>query len=90
MLLGAGHGYTFPVLLSLVVTRSPTHERGAATAFFMALDWLSLLVAGPTVGYAIERVGYGPSFLFVGLTVVAGSGLFYVVDRHRGTTVVPG
>jgi MFS family permease len=90
LLLGAGHGYAFPVLLSLVVTRSPIHERGAATSFFMALDWLSLLVAGPTVGYAIERIGYGQSFLFVGLTVAAGMGLFYVVDRHGGSTVIPG
>jgi len=83
LLLGAGHGYAFPVLLSLVVTRSPTRERGAATAFFMALDWLSLLLAGPIVGFAIERIGYGQSFLGVGLTVAMGTAVFYVLD-HRG------
>ena len=84
LLLGAGHGYTFPVLLSLVVTRSATQERGAATAFFMALDWISLLLAGPMVGYAIERVGYGQSFMGVGLTVATGTGMFYVLDHRRG------
>ena len=85
-LLGAGHGYAFPVLLSLVVTRSPDRERGAATAFFMALDWLSLLLAGPIVGYAIERIGYGQSFLGVGLTIALGTGVFYVLDHRRGSS----
>ena len=85
-LLGAGHGYTFPVLLSLVVTRSPDRERGAATAFFMALDWLSLLLAGPVVGYAIERIGYGRSFLGVGLTVALGTAVFHVLDHRRGSS----
>jgi len=84
-LFGAGHGYTFPVLLSLVVTRSPARERGAATAFFMALDWLGLLLAGPVVGYVIERTGYGRSFMAVGLTVAVGTGVFYVLDRGRGS-----
>jgi MFS family permease len=84
LLFGTGHGYTFPVLLSLVVTRSPARERGAATAFFMALDWLGLLVAGPVVGYTIEQMGYGRSFLGVGLAVGFGTGMFYLLDRGRG------
>jgi len=83
LLLGAGHGYAFPVLLSLVVARSRTQERGAATAFFMALDWLSLLLAGPMVGYAIERMGYEHSFLGVGLTVAMGTAVFYALDSPR-------
>ena len=89
LLFGAGHGYTFPVLLSLVVTRSPARERGAATAFFMALDWLGLLLAGPVVGYVIERTGYGRSFMAVGLTVAVGTGVFYVLDRGRGSPHTP-
>jgi MFS family permease len=85
LLLGAGHGYAFPVLLSLVVARSRTQERGAATAFFMALDWFSLLLAGPMVGYAIEQIGYGQSFLGVGLVVALGTGVFYVLDHQTGS-----
>jgi MFS family permease len=85
VLLGAGHGYAFPVLLSLVVARSQIHERGSATAFFMALDWLSLLIAAPVVGYAIERTGYEQSFLGVGLAVALGTGGFYALDRPRGS-----
>ena len=81
LLCGAGHGYTFPVLLSLVVVRARPHERGAATAFFTALDWLGLLLAGPVVGYVIERTGYGMSFMGLALLLAMGIGVFYGLDR---------
>jgi MFS family permease len=84
LLCGAGHGYTFPVLISLVVARARPQERGAATAFFMALDWTALLLAGPTVGYVIERWGYGTAFIGHAFLLVIGIGLFYGLDRHRG------
>jgi MFS family permease len=83
LLCGAGHGYTFPVLLSLVVARARPQERGAATAFFTALDWLGLLIAGPVVGYAIERAGYGTAFIGLALLLAIGIGLFYGLDRAR-------
>jgi MFS family permease len=81
LLCGAGHGYTFPVLLSLVVARAGPQERGAATAFFSALDWLGLLLAGPVVGYIIEHAGYGRSFMNLAFLLVVGVGGFYALDR---------
>ena len=86
LLCGAGHGYTFPVLLSLVVARARVQERGAATAFFVALDWMALLLAGPVVGYVIEQWGYSTAFVSHAILLVMGIGLFYGLDRHR----VPG
>ena len=86
LLCGAGHGYTFPVLFSLVVERARPQERGAAAAFFTMLDWLSLLVAGPVVGYSIERNGYALSFLSLALVVSVGMAGFYALDRRRPTT----
>ena len=83
VLCGAGHGYTFPVLFSLVVARARPHERGAATAFFTALDWLGLLLAGPVVGYAIERTGYARSFMGLALLLAMGIIVFYGLDRGR-------
>jgi MFS family permease len=83
ILCGAGHGYTFPVLFSLVVARAERHERGAAAAFFTALDWLGLLVAGPLVGYAIERAGYSRSFLGLAVLLAMGTLAFYSLDRGR-------
>jgi MFS family permease len=81
LLCGAGHGYTFPVLLSLVVARARSAERGAATAFFTTLDWLGLLMAGPVVGFAIERMGYRTAFMGLALLLVVGMGFFYGLDR---------
>jgi MFS family permease len=83
LLCGAGHGYTFPVLFSLVVARAHPRERGAATAFFTALDWIGLLLAGPVVGYFIERAGYRRSFMGLALLLVAGVVGFYGFDRGR-------
>jgi MFS family permease len=83
LLCGAGHGYTFPVLFSLVVTRAHPQERGAATAFFTALDWLGLLLAGPVIGYAIERAGHAPSFAGLALLLACGVGGFYALDSNR-------
>jgi MFS family permease len=82
LLCGAGHGYTFPVLLSLVVARARPQERGAATAFFVALDWIALLLAGPIVGYVIEHSGYGTAFISHALLLVMGIALFYGLDRQ--------
>jgi MFS family permease len=81
LLCGAGHGYTYPVLFSLVVERAALRERGAAMAFYTAVDWLGLLVAGPVVGYAIELVDYRIAFIGIALALVAGIGLFYRLDR---------
>ena len=85
LLCGAGHGYTFPVLLSLVVGRARSAERGAATAFFTALDWLGLLIAGPMVGFAIERMGYRTAFMGLALLLVIGMSFFYALDRDFTT-----
>jgi MFS family permease len=82
LLCGAGHGYTFPTLFSLVVERARPEERGAAAAFFTSLDWLALLVAGPIVGYAIERTGYGSTFFGLAIFIVVGLGAFYSLDRR--------
>ena len=82
VLCGAGHGYAFPVLLSLVVARARPEERGVATAFFTTLDWASLFVAGPLVGYAIETTGYSMTFAGVALLLAAGIALFYALDER--------
>jgi MFS family permease len=83
LLCGAGHGYTFPVLFSLVVTRSRPQERGTATAFFTTLSWLGFLVAGPVLGAIIERSGYRTFFVTLAVLLALGLGLFYGFDRRH-------
>lgn len=82
LLCGAGHGYTYPVLFSLVIERARPRERGSAMAFYTAVDWLGLLIAGPLFGYVIEWTGYGSAFTGAVLLLATGIGLFYGLDRR--------
>jgi len=81
LLCGAGHGYTYPVLFSLVVERAALHERGAAMAFYTAVDWLGLLVAGPAIGFTIVLTGYAVAFASVAAVLVIGVASFLSLDR---------
>ena len=73
---GVGHGYGFPVLLSLVHERVRGTERGAAMSIFTAIDDGSVLVAGPTLGLAAEALGYDGMFLAVAGLLTAGALVF--------------
>ena len=78
---GAGHGFTYPVLFSLVIERAQTRARGSAMAFYTTVDLLGPLVAGPLFGYIIESAGYGYAFVGLALLLVAGVVSFYGLDR---------
>ena len=56
---------------------------GAATAFFVALDWIALLLAGPMVGSVIEQWGYGTAFIGEAFLLVMGIVLFYGLDPNQ-------
>ena len=85
VLAGAGHGYAFPVLLGLVVTRARANERGAALALYTALFDSGTLLGGPLFGAIAERVNYAAMFLTASAMVLAGLVIFTVMDRrlHR-------
>lgn len=61
-LCGIGHGFTFPILFGLVVSRAPEANRGASLAIFTALFDLGVLMGGPAFGAVIERFGYTAMF----------------------------
>jgi predicted MFS family arabinose efflux permease len=65
----------------LVVERASPRERGAAMAFYTAVDWLGLLAAGPVIGFVIEQAGYGTAFTVLALVLLSGIILFYRFDR---------
>jgi MFS family permease len=80
-LCGIGHGYGFPVLLSLVHSRARPHARGTATGVYTAVDWTGNLLAPPLLGALIEHAGYPTSFATLGVLACAGIALFYGLDR---------
>ena len=82
ILCGVGHGYTFPILYALTVTRARVAERGAAMAVYTGLFDVGTLVGGPVLGVAIRWFSYQTMFLSTAAFVVVGLGLFAVWDRE--------
>jgi len=89
VLCGIGHGYTFPILFGLVVTRTPEANRGTAMAIFTALFDLGVLVGGPVFGWVIERSGFGAMFQLGGGLLALGTAAFFWGDA-RATHAGPG
>ncbi|NUO48574.1 MAG: MFS transporter [Polyangiaceae bacterium] len=81
-LAGAGHGYTFPILLGLVVERARPTERGAALAVFTALFDAGTLLGGPLLGAIVEATSYEAMFVFAAAIVASGFVLLVVLDRR--------
>ena len=82
VLAGAGHGYTFPILLGLVVSRARPNERGAALAVFTALFDAGTLLGGPMLGAVVEAASYPAMFVFAAALAACGFVLLVVLDRR--------
>ncbi len=89
VLCGIGHGFGFPILSGMVVSRAPDEDRGSAMAFFTALFDLGLLVGGPILGVVISVFGYPEMFLTSAALLVGVAATFSLWDRStapRATT----
>jgi predicted MFS family arabinose efflux permease len=82
-LCGLGHGFTFPILLALVVTRARPSERGAALAIYTALFDAGILAGGPLLGAVIDAAGYTAMFFTAAGLVILAAGVLAVWDRGR-------
>jgi MFS family permease len=82
-LCGIGHGFTFPILFALVVSRTPEDNRGSTLALFTALFDLGVLIGGPTFGLVIERFGFSAMFAAGGVGLALGTLAFFALDAGR-------
>jgi len=64
---GAGHGFIFPILSTLLVDRAPAAGRGSAMSFFTAMLDVGTLVGGPILGAIIDSAGWGPMYVTAGV-----------------------
>jgi len=80
-LCGIGHGYCFPILASLVVTRARAVDRGAAMATFTALFDVGMVFGGLILGALSDVASYGIVFGVASLVVVATASAFAVWDQ---------
>jgi len=84
VLCGIGHGFTFPILFALVVSRTPDENRGSTLALFTALFDLGVLIGGPSFGLVIERFGFSAMYATGGCMLALGTGVFFVFDAAVG------
>jgi len=80
VLCGIGHGFTFPILFGLVVSRTPEENRGSTLALFTALFDLGVLIGGPSFGLVIERFGFAAMYGAGGIALALGTAGFFLLD----------
>lgn len=85
VLSGMGHGYTFPILLGLLISRARSSERGAALAIFTALFDAGSLLGNPLFGAVLllTHSSYRTMFGTAAALMVLGTVLFGIMDRGR-------
>ena len=79
---GVGHGYVFPIMFGMVVTRARPSERGSASAIFTAVFDVGMLVGGPMFGLAIHLGDYRAMWLLAAGLVVVGASAFAWWDHQ--------
>lgn len=83
LLTGAGHGFVYPIVASLVVERARGRERGAALSLYTAVYEGGLLLGSPAIGAVLEAWGYPVMYALAAGIVVGSLGLFALLDRAR-------
>lgn len=81
---GCGHGFLFPCLNALAIRNEPISIRGKITGVFTGGIDAGAFVGSTTLGYIGEWAGFNILFLFAGLVVLSGLGVFRLhVIRNR-------
>lgn len=75
-LCGAGHGFIFPILSTLLIDRAPASDRGSAMSFFTAMLDVGTLIGGPILGVIIDTAGWGPMYATAGVALGVATILF--------------
>lgn len=103
VLCGAGHGYAFPIVMGMVVSRAAETDRGSAMAIFTGLFDVGALLGGPAFGAIIRFGNYSSMFLAAGGWMLVGGLIYAYLDRSNpvaptgarrtrlgGTSMIPG
>ena len=78
---GVSHGFAFPIISALVVTRAQADERGSAVALFTALFDFGVLIGGPAFGLSVRLFDYPTSFALTGGLIAICTLIFVVWNR---------
>jgi MFS family permease len=86
LLFGAGHGFTFPILFGIVVTRAGEADRGSAMGILTGLFDLGVVLGGPFFGSLITAFGFSTAFAAAAAIVAAGTLVFVAWDARAHRT----
>ncbi len=89
VLCGIGHGYVFPIVFALVVSRASDADRGSASAIFTALFDLGVVLGGPLFGSLSRGLDFGPIFATAAGIVAVGTLVFGAWDRKARMAGAP-
>lgn len=89
VLCGIGHGYVFPILFALVVSRASDADRGSASAIFTALFDVGVVLGGPLFGSLSRGLDFSWIFATAAGIIAVGTGVFGVWDRHVEAVEAP-
>ncbi|MBX3268702.1 MAG: MFS transporter [Sandaracinaceae bacterium] len=89
-LAGIGHGYAFPILSAIAVTRAHPADRGSAMSLFTAIFDAGILFGSPVLGWIVEVTDYRTMYLVAAALPVVGTAIFHVWDGpHRRAAGAP-
>jgi MFS family permease len=83
LLFGVGHGFTFPILFGIVVTRARDADRGSAMGIFTALFDAGVVLGGPLFGALVTVGGFSVMFSAAAAIVACGTLAFLLWDGTR-------
>jgi len=83
MMFGIGHGFTFPILFGIVVTRARDADRGSAMGILTGLFDLGVVLGGPLFGSIITAFGFSAAFGTAAAIVLLGTLVFVGWDARR-------
>lgn len=81
VLCGLGHGFIYPTMSSMIVTRASEAGRGSAISILTALPDLGALLGAPLLGWIIEASGFAAMFASAAGALAVGSVVFATWDR---------
>lgn len=83
VLAGLGHGFAFPILSAMVVTRAHPSDRGSAVALFTAIFDAGILLGSPLLGVIARASDLRTMFAAASALPLIGALSFFLWDRER-------
>jgi MFS family permease len=89
LLCGIGHGYIFPILFGLVVTRARFFNDTATTEIYTGLFDAGWLIGGPALGHVASGGRFPQMFLTAAAVILVGGSLFALWELILGSSSPP-